>query len=202
MIIRRGLLFVLMMMVLFACERPDPTAPTPGTVTVPPGNTALPNRVADGPIPGCVDALELVAQTLTMPALQVTFDAGGIIDRVGAVATGAVYAFSTRPVNPVDCSSIPEAPVLAMPSVSFGFNYLGDFTRVDPVCMNASSLELTAFSVTGTPLDAAIEPIAYESIWIEVDRAIDGFMQSFLNGTALPATANPRCDNWVDLATL
>jgi hypothetical protein len=183
-------------------NRPAPAPAGPGAFDVPAGTTPIPNRVVNGPVPGCIDAFELVGQTLSLPASTLTFDVGGIIDRIGiTIPARATYAYSTRPVSPVDCSST-TLPALAMPTVTFGLNYLGDFSRVDPLCMNASNTVLTSFSVTGTPADALVEGIALDEIWRQTDRTAAARLHTLHNGGAFPATASPQCANWVDLATL
>ena len=195
--------FVLLLVVLIfaGCQnRPAPAPETAGTINVAGNAQALPDRVIDGPIPGCTDAVELVGQLLTLPGQALTFDVGGVIDRVGIVVTGATYSYSTRLVNPVTCES--TTPELPLPAISFGFNYLGDFTRATSLCMNASHTDFTEFSITGTPLDILVEGASKELIWLEVDRSVAGTLHSLLNGGVFPATADPRCNNWVDLTTL
>lgn len=193
--------FVLIVLFFTGCERPTPTPATPGTTNTPGSTETLPDRIVNGLVPGCVDAFELVEQVLTLPEQQITFDVGNIIDRVGVVVEGATYSFSTRPVNPVTCGST-TLPAVAIPMITFGFNYLGDFTRVDPLCMNASIIEFSEFSISGTPLDTLVEGIVKEEIWTKVDNTVIEPIHSLINGSAFPGGANPRCNNWVDLSTL
>ena len=149
----------------------------------------------DGPLPGCVDAFELVNQTLTLPAMPITFDPGGVIDRIATSAAGVTYTFALRPVQPIDCSptTLPASPTT---SVSFDFTYLGDFTRTDPFCMNGSRLTLTGFTITGTPLDSVISIAAHGLIWVEIDRALVSRLDALLGNGTFGAGADPRCSNW------
>lgn len=198
----RSFVLLLVVLIFTGCQnRPAPAPETPDTINVAGNAQALPDRVIDGPIPGCFDAFEVVGQLLTLPGQALTFDVGGVMDRVGIVVTGATYSYSTRPVNSVTCepTTLPELP---LPAISFGFNYLGDFTRVTPLCMNASHTDFTEFSITGTPLDLLMEGVSKDLIWLEVDRSVAGTLHSLLNGGAFPAAADPRCNNWVDLTTL
>lgn len=189
-------------LLISACPDPRP-APntTPGTFTIGNGTFQPANQILDGPLPGCADAIELVQQVAVLPSMPLILNAQGIIDRVDTSATGATYTFALRPVNPIDCSSttLPSSPLT---TVTFGFNYSGDFSRTDPLCMNASTVALTGFSVTNTPVDALIEPFFTGILWLELDgRVADGLHPVFVGGTR-PAAADPRCDNWVDQTTL
>ncbi len=172
-------------------------------MTLPANTSAIANTVVGVGVPGCLDDIELVGQTLALPSTTLILNANNVQDRVGLTVTGATYIFSMRPLNIVDCSSAPDAPTTPLVTVTFGINYLGDVYRdQDPVCMNASTITVTDFVVTGTPADAAIVPIATGMIWAEIDRTIAGFFHPIVNGGPYPASADPRCSNWVDLATL
>ncbi len=198
----KNLIMMLSIITVVGCvTRPVATQSTESTVSIGEEIRNLPDQVVDGDIPGCADAVELINQQLVLPGLNITFDVGNIIDRTGAVVEGATYSYSTRAVNPLDCSStsLPEVP---MPTISFGFNYLGDFSRFSPLCMNASTIDLTEFSITGTPLDLLLEGSVTETIWLEVDRSIAATLHPLLIGGAYPDPATPRCRNWVDLSTL
>jgi hypothetical protein len=198
----RFMMLICLLVLLAGCQsRPDPAPSGAGSVAVPGAPTTLEDQIVDGPVPGCVDAVEMVGQTLTLP-MTLILDAGGVIDRVGIVAVGGTYVFSTRPVNPFNCASLPEVPSVGPITVNFGFNYLGDFSRVNPLCINGSSIDFTAFSVTGSPLDLLVENAAREQIWRETDREVAERFHGMLNGTPFPATASARCVNWIDLATL
>ncbi len=198
----RNLIIVIAAIFAVACTpRPAPTESSSGTMDVPGSESNLQNKVVDGPLPGCADAFELVGQTLTLNKLQVTLDAEGIIDRVGVVTTGAKYKFSTRPVNPVNCRPS-RLPVLEMPEVTFGFNYLGDFTRNNPLCINGSSIEFTSFEITGTPIDKVVEKSAKDTVWEQVDLEVAKILQPLLIGGSFPAAGRYRCSNWIDLSTL
>ncbi len=191
---------VLIALITISCTpRPAPT--TPDTITADADARGLPNRIINGPLPGCGDAFELVDQTLMIPQQEITLDVENIVDRVGVVVRGATYSYATRPVNPFNCDST-TLPAIPMPSVAFGFNYLGDYTRRNPLCMNASSITFTGFSITGTALDSLVEGVVRDLIWLEVDCSVAGTFHSLHNGGAFPGTANPRCSNWVDLTTL
>lgn len=198
-------LFLLCVVVFAVSCRPTPTpTPTPstsGTMDSAASTSNLPNRLNDGPLPGCVDAFELVSQTLSLPPLQVTLDAEGIIDRVGVVTSGASYKFSVRPVRPITCksSNLPPSKIF---EVTFGFNYLGDYSRNDPLCINGSSIEFTNFEVSGMPFDKLIEKVARNMVWQQVDFEIAKIMHPLLIGGTYPVGANPRCGNWIDLSTL
>ena len=176
---------------------PPSGSSAPTTTNVPGSNASLPNRLIDGPVPGCVDAFELVNQRLLLPPMTLTFDAGGIIDRIGINATGVSYTFSMRPVNPLDCTStsLPFSPPL---TILFDFTYLGDFSRTDPFCMNGSRLTLTGFTVTGTPLDSLISIAAHGVIWVEIDRVVVERMDALLGNGTFPANGDPRCSSWAE----
>ncbi len=186
-----------LLLVIQACTpRVSPTPASTGTFTIPASTTSLPNSVVNGPLPGCVDAFELVSQTLALPPTHLTLNPGEFVDRVGLVTTGAVYTFSTRPVNPTNCAptTMPTSPATI---ITFGFNYLGDFSRLNPVCINGSKLDLTGFVITGTIADAFVEPIAKPAIWTRIDFAVAAREEGIVNTRTLPALANPRCAGWV-----
>ncbi len=198
----KNLVAIMLVMTLAGCiTRPAATSTTDDSANIGGGVRDLPDQIIDGDIPGCVDAIELINQQIVLPDQNITFDVGNVIDRIGVVVEGATYSYSTRVVNPVGCSStnLPEIP---MPTISFGFNYLGDFSRFTTLCMNASTIEFTDFSMSETPLDLLIEGSVNENIWFEVDRSIASVLHSLLIGGPYPDTANPRCGNWVDLLTL
>lgn len=198
----KKLAFIWIALIIAACTpKPQPTPDTLGTMSSPGVTTNLPNRIVDGPLPGCADAFELRDQTLVLPPLQVTFDAGNIIDRVGVVTSGATYTYSIRPVKPISCNTT-SLPPLKMPTVTFGFNYLGDYSKNNPLCINGSSIEFTNFTISGTPLDKIVERIAHEMVWKEVDLQVVKILHPFFIGGSVPVSASPRCSNWVDLSTL
>ena len=185
-----------------ACPNPRPTPNTnPGTFTIAAGTFNPPNLILNGPIPGCADAAELVGQTVVLPAMPFILDAQGIVDRVDTSAGSATYTYSIRPVNPFDCSST-RLPASPPTTITFGFNYSGDFSRTDPLCMNASTVALTGFSVTGTPIDALIEPIFHGILWLRLDNLVADGLHPLHIGGSRPADADPRCSNWVDQTTL
>lgn len=180
--------------------RPAPST-SPGSFTVG-GSTFSPaNLILNGPVPGCADAIELVNQTAVLPPMPLTLDAQNVFDRVDTSATGATYTFALRPVNPINCASttLPASPPI---TVTFGFNYSGDFSRVNPLCMNASTLAMTGFNVSGTPVDALIEPAFREVLWRQLDEQVTSSLQPIINGGEWPDNTNPRCGNWVDQTTL
>jgi len=179
---------------------PNPDS-EPATLTIGASTVSIGNQILNGPIPGCADAAELINQSVALPEMPITLDAQGIFDRIDTSASAASYTFSVRPVNPFNCEStrLPSLPAI---TIDFGFTYSGDFSRVDPICINASVLNLSSFSVTGTPIDALIRPFFRGVLWGEIDKQIADRMHGLLNGGARPSGAAVRCSNWVDQSTL
>lgn len=189
-----GLVFVLIFGIasIFGSGRPGETPSTQSTRFIEPRLIYIPDQF----LPGCIS--ELVEQTLTLPQQEVTPNVDGQFNRVNVVVpTGAVYNFSIRPVNPLNCSStsLPSTPNSA---ISFGFNYFGEFSEENPVCMSASKIELLDFQLTGTLFDPVIELLVHGVMWVEADRSV----ARMLNGGTLPENADPRCSGWVDFVML
>ena len=180
------------------CDQQRP-APGGGTPTIPPFNSSgpLPNtpiRPGGLCVPGAVD---LVRQTNAM-TLAITLDAGGIFDRVGLTATGGTYVFSIQTLLP-NCTASPLAP-LGPITVTYGLNYIGDFSRGQSICINASRADFTSFSISGIGvLDGIVEMAVKDNIHRRIDFEVANRMNSLLNGSPLPNTAAVRCGNWIEL---
>jgi hypothetical protein len=185
-----------------ACQPTGNPPPTPGTPTLPPAAStiSLPNaplRPGGLCVPG---AFDLTAQSTTFTA-AITFDAGGIFDRIGLSVMGGVYTGTVSAVNPINCSPMPEAPPLGTLNVTYTLEYLGDFSRGQVICMNASRTDFTSFNLTGLPvIDDPLAEAVRGNIHLAMDTEVADRMNRLLNGAPLPGTANPRCSNWIDLA--
>lgn len=195
-LISTGLCFSLL---FWNCDRQRP-APGGGNPSIPPftSTSPLPNTpIRPGGtvcVPGSVD---LVRQTNTM-TLALTLDAGGFIDVVAITATGGTYTFFIQNLMP-DCTA-PLGPPLGPITVTYGFNYAGSFSRGQAICVNASRMSFTSFSVSGIALlDNVVEDSIKDTIHRRVDFELADRMNRLLNGTALPATAAARCTNWIVL---
>jgi hypothetical protein len=96
---------------------------------------------------------------------------------------------------------LPEAPPVGTLVVTYALEYLGDFSRGQTICMNASRTDFTSFDITGLPvIDDLIAEAVRGNIHLAMDTEVADRMNRLFNGSPLPATANPRCSNWIDLA--
>jgi hypothetical protein len=189
-------------LLLAGCQMGGNPPPTPGTPTFSPSTSTI--SLTNTPVrPGglCVPgAFDLTAQSTTFTS-AITFDAGGIIDRIGLSVTGATYTGTVSAVNPINCSPLPEAPPLGTLVVTYALEYLGDFSRGSTICINASRTDFTSFSITGLPvIDDPIAAAVRGNIHLAMDTEVADRMNRLLNAAPLPATADPRCSNWIDLA--
>jgi hypothetical protein len=197
-----AVLMIWVALLLAGCQSGGNPPPTPGTPTFPPGTStiSLPNtpvRPGGLCVPG---AFDLTAQSTTFTS-AITFDAGGIIDRIGLSVTGGSYTGTVAAVNPINCSPLPEAPPVGTLVVTYALEYLGDFSRGQTICMNASRTDFTSFDITGLPvIDDLIAEAVRGNIHLAIDTEVADRMNRLLNGSPLPPTANPRCSNWIDLA--
>lgn len=192
----------LTIVIMTACQPTTTPPPTPGTPSIPADTTTI--ALADNPVrPGglCVPgAFDLINQSTTV-TVALTFDAGGIIDRIGVTATNGTYTGMVAAVLPVTCDPDPVIPPAGPLAATYGLTYLGDFSREQTICINASRTDFTAFSLTGLPIiDAVVTDAVRRNIHLAMDRNVANQMNEILRGVPLPATANPRCANWIDLA--
>jgi len=188
-----------------ACDpdnnRPDSIPATDNTVIIERITISPANQIINSDLPGCVDAIELINQSITIPSFDLSFDVDGIIDRVSTVVPTATFSFSVRPVDPITCSPT-TLPGIPSPTITLGFNYLADITRNAAICVNASSIVFTQFNVTGTPLDALVEEQAKQTTWNTMDSTIVSRLQPLMGSGARPAGTPARCSNWIDIAEL
>lgn len=175
-------------------------APGPGG-----GTPTIPPFISTGPLPNtpirpggsfCLpSSVDLVSQTNTM-TLAMTLDAGGFIDVVAITATSGTYTFFIQNLMP-DCSA-PLGSRIGPITVTYGFNYAGSFFRGQAICIDASRLTFTAFSVSGIAvLDNIIAGALKDNIHRRVDFELANRMNSLLNGGPLPGNAVARCNNWI-----
>jgi hypothetical protein len=188
--------------IMTACQPTTTPPPTPGTPSLPPSATTI--TLDDTPVrPGglCVPgAFDLINQSTTV-TVALTFDAGGIIDRIGVTATNGTYTGMVAAVLPITCDPDPVIPPAGPWVATYGLTYLGDFSREQTICINASRADFTAISITGLPvIDGVVSGAVRGNIHLAMDLNVADRMNELLNGVPLPTTANPRCANWIDLA--
>jgi hypothetical protein len=172
------------------------TAPTPSGATCSPYGFApnLPPTPTSSPLPAATrGAFCLTGQTFS-GTFSTTINIQGFADSVGACAPDAVYRFSSRGFVNGTC----VGPVSPVTTVTFAADYVGDFRRTNPVCIQTSRIDFRSFTVTGTPLDSAIAEAAKSDIHQEFDFELATKMNGIVNGsTASPVSrGSERCSGW------
>ena len=177
-------------------QNPDLVTFTPEPSTLTTGFTmAMGNRTVTDPLTGSVCVFMLTAQSVTGTA-NLTFDVGGFLQLVRINVSGGTYTatLNSCPLNPASATGPPIGPV----TITFSLDYFGAYETVNPTCISASALEFTSFNLTGaTPIDDIVE----NSVRGTIHTSMDQLLADTMNGSPIPAGANPRCSTWIDLDT-
>ena len=185
------------LLIFSSCTRPRP-APGGGDPSIPPftSNESLPDTVLRPDPVNCLPgSIKLINQRNTM-TLALTLDPGGFVDVTAVTATNGTYLFRIQNLQP-DCSS-PLGPPIGPIAIQYGFNYAGSFTRGDEICIDASRLSFTSFTVSGiAALDNVLEDYIKDKIHRRTDFEMADRMNRLLNGSPLPADDDARCSNWI-----
>jgi len=129
--------------------------------------------------------------------VSLTLDIEGVKDAVGLCLPDGVYTFSSQGFVAGSCRG-PVSPPL---NVNVALDYVGDFRRTNPVCIQTSRVDYRSFTVTGTPLDQAISEAAKNDIHRSLDLELATRMNGVVNGSgaaAIPSNGE-RCANWTQL---
>jgi hypothetical protein len=201
--------FGVVVLCLFAasCGQPPTQTPTPAAPAAPTGSACMPYGFSNPTFPPS-------AVTSTVPAarfgnvcltgqtfsgtISFTLDFQGFRDSIAVCVPDGSFTFSTQALNPVNntCAGPISPPV----TVNFGVDYVGDYLR-NPVCAMRSRVDYRNFTVTGTPLDAAVGEAAKSSILAELDFQVATRFNSIAGSGAI-ARGSERCANWMVNPTL
>jgi len=186
-----------------------PVAQPAGFVVTGPFSTSLPDEQHLAPLSGsghCTPGSNVdLGLTITGTVTATLGDIGptatlasGVRD-IGATVPDGVYTWSNRALN-ADCFKTGPTAVPFRATFSVTYRAEIDQENQPQVCVFRSRAAFSSFTVTGIPpLDNAILEKVKDKAHRGVDREVADRVSRFVRGTAFPASAEPRWDNWSEL---